>query len=81
MTVNSTSEYDVGNDVFRRNDLEQAVLIPNHEESAVYLSPGMEKERKEVKTADRQVEIGIGAVLSFSVSLLSFSWSTACHVH
>ncbi len=64
MAVNSTSDYDVGNDVFRRNDLEQAVLIPNHEESAVYLSPGVEKERKEVKTADRQVEIGIGAVLS-----------------
>ncbi|XP_043095223.1 transmembrane protein 132C [Puntigrus tetrazona] len=63
MTVNSTGDYD-GNDVFRRNDLEQAVLIPNHEESAVYLSPGVEKERKEVKTADRQVEIGIGAVLS-----------------
>ncbi|XP_073699184.1 transmembrane protein 132C [Garra rufa] len=64
ITVNATSDYDVGNDVFRRNDLEQAVLIPNHEEKAVYLSPGVEKERKEVKTADRQVEIGIGAVLS-----------------
>lgn len=64
ITVNSTSDYDVGNDVFRRNDLEQAVLIPNHKEKAVYLSPGVEKERKEVKTADRQVEIGIGAVLS-----------------
>ncbi|KAK2909067.1 hypothetical protein Q8A67_004904 [Cirrhinus molitorella] len=64
ITVNSTSDYEVGNDVFRRNDLEQAVLIPNHKESAVYLSPGVEKERKEVKTADRQVEIGIGAVLS-----------------
>lgn len=62
--VNSTSDYDVGNDVFRRNDLEHAVLIPNHKEKAVYLSPGVEKERKEVKTADRQVEIGIGAVLS-----------------
>ncbi|KAL0203360.1 hypothetical protein M9458_001378, partial [Cirrhinus mrigala] len=60
ITVNSTSDYDV----FRRNDLEQAILIPNREESAVYLSPGVEKERKEVKTADRQVEIGIGAVLS-----------------
>ncbi|KAK7166038.1 hypothetical protein R3I93_005967 [Phoxinus phoxinus] len=64
MMVNSTSEYDVGNDIFKRNDLEHAVLIPNHEESVVYLSPGVEKERKEVKTADRQVEIGIGAVLS-----------------
>ncbi|XP_067297292.1 transmembrane protein 132C [Pseudorasbora parva] len=62
--VNSTSDYDVGNDIFKGNDLEQAVLIPNHEESVVYLSPGVEKERKEVKTADRQVEIGIGAVLS-----------------
>ncbi|XDV15349.1 hypothetical protein PO909_015462 [Leuciscus waleckii] len=62
--VNSTSEYDVGNDIFKSNDLEHAVLIPNHEESVVYLSPGVEKERKEVKTADRQVEIGIGAVLS-----------------
>ncbi|XP_016323571.1 transmembrane protein 132C-like [Sinocyclocheilus anshuiensis] len=63
-TINSTSVYDVDNDLFRRNDLEQAVLIPTHKESAVYLSPGVEKERKEVKTADRQVEIGIGAVLS-----------------
>lgn len=62
--VNSTSEYDDGNDIFKSNDLEHAVLIPNHEESVVYLSPGVEKERKEVKTADRQVEIGIGAVLS-----------------
>lgn len=64
ITVNSTSDYDVGNDIFKRNDVEQAVLIPNHEESVVYLSPGVEKERKEVKTAGRQVEIGIGAVLS-----------------
>uniref|UniRef100_A0A672QEW7 Transmembrane protein 132C-like n=1 Tax=Sinocyclocheilus grahami TaxID=75366 RepID=A0A672QEW7_SINGR len=63
-TINSTSVYVVDNDLFRRNDLEQAVLIPTHKESAVYLSPGVEKERKEVKTADRQVEIGIGAVLS-----------------
>lgn len=63
-TVNATSDYDSGNDIFKRKSVEQAVLIPNHEENAVYLSPGVEKERKEVKTADRQVEIGIGAVLS-----------------
>ncbi|XP_056324990.1 transmembrane protein 132C [Danio aesculapii] len=62
--LNATSDYDSGNDIFKRKNVEQAVLIPNHEENAVYLSPGVEKERKEVKTADRQVEIGIGAVLS-----------------
>lgn len=65
ITVNSTSDYDVGdgNDMLKRNNLEQAVLIPNHEESAVYFSPGEEKER-EVKTVNRQIEIGIGSVLS-----------------
>ncbi|TRY89975.1 hypothetical protein DNTS_001696 [Danionella cerebrum] len=63
-TENTTYVYDSSNDIFRRKDLEQAVLIPNHKERAVYISPGVEKERKDVKTADRQVEIGIGVVLA-----------------
>lgn len=63
--VNFTRDYDGSDEnMFKGKDLEQAVLIPSHEDSAVYFSPGVEKERKNVKTADRQVEIGIGAVLS-----------------
>ncbi|XP_065121410.1 transmembrane protein 132C [Paramisgurnus dabryanus] len=68
ITVNSTSDYDVGddgNDMLKRNNLEQAVLIPNHEESAVYFSPGEDSEKeREVKTVDRQIEIATGSVLS-----------------
>ncbi|KAI7811080.1 putative transmembrane protein 132C-like [Triplophysa rosa] len=66
IAVNFTRDYDGGDEnyMFKENDLEQAVLIPNHEDSAVYFSPGVEKERKDMKTVDRQVEIGIGAVLS-----------------
>ncbi|XP_051559632.1 transmembrane protein 132D [Myxocyprinus asiaticus] len=78
--VNFTGDYDVGvgNDMFKRNDLEQAVLIPNHEESAVYFSPGVEKERKKVKTIERrEVEIGIGAVLSL-LCLSSFLFLVNC---
>lgn len=64
--VNFTRDYDGGDEnyMFKENDMEQAVLIPNHEDSAVYFPPGVEKERKDMKTVDRQVEIGIGALLS-----------------
>ncbi|XP_072533197.1 transmembrane protein 132C [Salminus brasiliensis] len=67
-TLNSTQVYDVyaGNGVIdmARNDLERAVLTPNHEESAVYFSPGVEKESTEGKTTSRELEVGVGAVLS-----------------
>lgn len=58
--VNFTGDHDM----FREKNSEQAVLIPGHDDGAVYFSPGVEKERKEVKPVDRQVEIGVGAVLS-----------------
>lgn len=75
VTLNSTDDYDddAGNSLLARNDLERAVLTPNHEESAVYVSPGVEKESTEGKAAGREVEVGLGAVLSlFCLSALLF---------
>ncbi|XP_049336953.1 transmembrane protein 132C isoform X2 [Astyanax mexicanus] len=65
-TLNSTQDYEdsVGNGMISRNDLERAVLTPNHEESAVYFSPGVEKESTQGKTSSREFEVGVGAVLS-----------------
>ncbi|XP_029912431.1 transmembrane protein 132D [Myripristis murdjan] len=56
-----------------RNNLERAVLMPNHEESAVYFSPSQEKEggwreereqEDEEQQGDRELEVGLAAVLS-----------------
>ncbi|XP_066534381.1 transmembrane protein 132C [Hoplias malabaricus] len=65
-TLNSTNDYDdnAGNDMIARNDLERAVLTPNHEESGVYFSPGVEKESSNDKKPSRELEVGVGAVLS-----------------
>ena len=45
-----------------RNELERAALTPNHEENAVYLSPGVEREgtRDEDKNrpGERELEAG-----------------------
>ncbi|KAL7877040.1 hypothetical protein SRHO_G00036830 [Serrasalmus rhombeus] len=45
-SLNSSKDYEdsAGNGMVAKNDLERAVLTPNHEESAVYFSPGVEKE-------------------------------------
>ncbi|XP_045061964.1 transmembrane protein 132B [Coregonus clupeaformis] len=62
--VNGDDYYDkAGDGMVARNDLERAVLTPNHEESAVYFSPGVEREREE-KLGDKELELGVGAVLS-----------------
>ncbi|KAI4884915.1 hypothetical protein NFI96_013210 [Prochilodus magdalenae] len=65
-SLNSSKDYEdnAGNGMLARNDLERAVLTPNHEESAVYFSPGVEKENTEGKTPGREMEVGVGAVLS-----------------
>ncbi|KAM3622832.1 uncharacterized protein V6R79_003715 [Siganus canaliculatus] len=60
---------DVGNGgIVSRNNLERAVLMPNHEEGAVYFSPSQEKkgERQDEmeELGARELEVGIGAVLS-----------------
>ncbi|XP_028834538.1 transmembrane protein 132C isoform X2 [Denticeps clupeoides] len=63
---NTTSDYDVnaGNGMIVRNDLERAVLTPKHEEGAVYISPGTEREGKRQKQGDKELEVGFGAVAS-----------------
>lgn len=62
--VSGDDYYDkAGDGMIARNDLERAVLTPNHEESAVYFSPGVEREREE-KLEDKELEVGVGAVLS-----------------
>ncbi|KAL6487885.1 hypothetical protein MHYP_G00045110 [Metynnis hypsauchen] len=65
-SLNSSKDYEdsAGNGMVDKNDLERAVLTPNHEESAVYFSPGVEKEGTEGKIASREMEVGVGAVLS-----------------
>nr|XP_046183462.1 transmembrane protein 132A-like isoform X2 [Oncorhynchus gorbuscha] len=61
--VSGDDYYDkAGDGMIARNDLERAVLTPNHEESAVYFSPGVEREREE-KLEDKEM-VGFGAVLS-----------------
>ncbi|XP_036372549.1 transmembrane protein 132C [Megalops cyprinoides] len=69
---NSSSDYGDSN-VSLKNDLERAVLTPNHEGSGVYFSPGMERERGEGKSGERELEVGVGAVLSLlCLSMLLF---------
>ncbi|XP_062408355.1 transmembrane protein 132C [Sardina pilchardus] len=62
---NITSDYtaNTGDGLITRNDLERAVLNPNHQESAVYFSPGMGRGRGQ-PVGDRDLEVGLGAVLS-----------------
>lgn len=62
---NVTSDFSAngGDGLITRNDLERAVLTPNHQESAVYFSPGIGRE-KEQPAGDRDLEVGLGAVLS-----------------
>lgn len=62
---NITSDFTAngGDGLITRNDLERAVLTPNHQESAVYFSPGIGRE-KEQSAGDRDLEVGLGAVLS-----------------
>ncbi|KAM9363212.1 transmembrane protein 132D [Symphorus nematophorus] len=61
---------EVGNrGMVSRNNLERAVLMPSQEEGAVYFSPSQEKEgrRKEDEEEGqgaRELELGVGAVLS-----------------
>ncbi|XP_030643674.1 transmembrane protein 132C [Chanos chanos] len=64
--VNSTDDYDnaIGNEMIARNVLEKAVLTPNHEETAVYISPGLARENEGRENGERELEVGIGAVLS-----------------
>lgn len=63
---NITSDYtaNTGDGIITRNDLERAVLTPNHQESAVYFSPGMGREKERPVQGDRDLEVGLGAVLS-----------------
>uniref|UniRef100_UPI003AAF2F82 transmembrane protein 132C n=1 Tax=Centroberyx gerrardi TaxID=166262 RepID=UPI003AAF2F82 len=69
--------YDKIGGMVTRNNLERAVLMPSHEESAVYFSPSQEKEgrwreereeeeeeEEEERHGDRELEVGVGAVLS-----------------
>uniref|UniRef100_A0A4W5RIY0 Transmembrane protein TMEM132 sixth domain-containing protein n=1 Tax=Hucho hucho TaxID=62062 RepID=A0A4W5RIY0_9TELE len=72
-TVKGDDYYDkAGDGMIARNDLERAVLTPNHEESAVYFSPGVEREREE-KLEDTELRVGVGAVLSLlCLSVLLF---------
>ncbi|KAM9399152.1 transmembrane protein 132D-like [Salvelinus alpinus] len=72
-TVKGDDYYDkAGDGMIARNDLERAVLTPNHEESAVYFSPGVERER-EKKPEDTELGVGVGAVLSLlCLSVLLF---------
>lgn len=62
---NITSDFTAngGDGLITRNDLERAVLTPNHQESAVYFSPGIGREKGQ-SAADRDLEVGLGAVLS-----------------
>ncbi|XP_070710583.1 transmembrane protein 132C [Pempheris klunzingeri] len=62
---------EVGNSgMVSRNNLERAVLMPNQEEGTVYFSPsqerggGREEEEKEDGQGARELEVGVGAVLS-----------------
>ncbi|KAL2097356.1 hypothetical protein ACEWY4_006563 [Coilia grayii] len=66
VTGNITSDYtdNAGNDIITRNKLERAVLTPNHQESAVYFSPGVGKDKERPLQGDRDLEVGLGAVLS-----------------
>ncbi|XP_064782952.1 transmembrane protein 132C-like [Oncorhynchus masou masou] len=72
-TAKGDDYYDkAGDGMIARNDLERAVLTPNHEESAVYFSPGVEREREE-KLEDTELGVGVGAVLSLlCLSVLLF---------
>lgn len=65
-TGNMTADYSdsAGDGVIMRNALERAVLTPNHQENAVYFSPGVGKEKERPLQGDRDLEVGLGAVLS-----------------
>lgn len=71
--VSGDDYYDkAGDGMIARNDLERAVLTPNHKESAVFFSPGLEREREE-KPEDTELGLGVGAVLSLlCLSVLLF---------
>ena len=64
----SPYHHQAGIGMMGRNGLERAALTPNHEENAVYLSPGVEREgtRDDEKNrpGERELEVGVGALLS-----------------
>ncbi|KAB5581451.1 hypothetical protein PHYPO_G00175910 [Pangasianodon hypophthalmus] len=53
---------NTSNDMIAWDDLERAVLTPNHEENAVDFSPDVEN--REGKIANRKLVFGVGAVFS-----------------
>ncbi|KAM4603911.1 transmembrane protein 132D [Polymixia lowei] len=63
-----------------QNNLERAVLMPSHEESAVYFSPSQERgggwgkdREQEEKLGEQELEVGVGAVLALlSLSTILF---------